>query len=186
MRQLGRRERTLAVVTGVVVLGGLTWSQLVEPTWARRASLEEQVFLQEQALARDVIQQRKLVRLRAELLELEESLLPPVGVGPVPWFLSHLEELGRDASFVPSSLRFLRAEPLGQDGPYAELRFELRAQSTFEQLEAFLVRLAASPRHVRVVGLGLTPRRGGGDIDVNLTLVALAPRAVLASEEGLR
>jgi hypothetical protein len=178
VKQLNQRERMLASATGVVILGGLVFTQLIEPTITEWGQLSDQVFVQEQAVERDQIQQRKLARLREALLELEESLMPPVGVGPIPWFLSHIEELGREASFVPSSLRYLRAEPLG-NGPYAELRFELRAQATSSQLQAFLVQLASSPRHVRVVALGLTPQRGDGDLEVGLTLVALAPRDML-------
>ena len=111
---------------------------------------------------------------------MEESLIPPAGTTLQAWILKHLEEVGTEARFSPSSLRYLRADLLDEGSAYAELRFELRAQATAKQLQSFLVRLAASPRHVRVVALSLVPKKKNDEqLDVNLTLVALASRVAL-------
>lgn len=190
MTKLNRREQVLGALTlGVVVLG-LLWSQIVEPTWKQLSSADEQVYGFEQSIVRDEIRQRKLARLQTERAALDDNLRPPEGAAMIPWFIAHLRALSQEAKFTPSSLRYLRASPLGATGetpaPYAELRFELKAQATSAQLQSFLVRLAASPRHARVVGLSLVPVRASDKLDVHVTLVALASSDALEDEEGSR
>ena len=69
----------------------------------------------------------------------------------------------------------------GRESPYAELRFELKAVLPLDQLQRFLVQLTGSDRPVRVVALGLVPRKD--ELETTLTLVALAPRNVLREEQ---
>ncbi|RMG19112.1 MAG: hypothetical protein D6731_00260 [Planctomycetota bacterium] len=177
--RLSARERRLAVATlAVVLLAGFV-SLFVEPAWRRWTLASGQLAALEEANRRARAQGERLPALREELFRLEEGLLPPAGVTLQAWILRHLESLGAEAEFEPSSLRYLRADPLGES-PYAELRFDLRARASAEQLQEFLLRLAASPRQVRVASLKLTPSARDPEVlDVALTLVALAPQVAL-------
>lgn len=194
MKTLNRREQILGILTLGVVVIGLLWSQVARPTWDQLVSANEEVYGLEKSIVRDEIRERRLARLETERLVLDDSLRPPEGEAMIPWFIAHLRALGQDAKFTPSSLRYLRASPLGAPvsglsegrAPFAELRFELKAEATPAQLQSFLVRLAASPRHARVVGLSLVPRRASQKLDVHVTLLALASSDALEDEERSR
>ena len=101
--------------------------------------------------------------------------------------MAFIRELSREAGFEPTSLRFLRAEPLdprNSDGPFAELRFDLRARTGLDKLTRFSVLLAASDRPLRVIALTVTPRSQGDGLEANISLAALAPADELL--EGAR
>lgn len=176
------REKRLALVTAAVVGAYLLWVVAAAPLLDDLARLDEQAGVTEQALERDRALRERLGVLKDERDALEAALRPPAGEGVVPWFLDHVRDLSRASGFEPTSLRYVRAEPLGEaDGPFAELRFELRASVGLDDLQPFLIRLAASERPVRVVSLSVSPRPGGDGeaLEVALGLSALAPREVL-------
>jgi hypothetical protein len=188
------RERTLALVTGIVLGVGGAYGLLLEPAWTRWQEADEQALLLEDAVAREREQAASLDRVRAEREALEDRLGGLAsGQALVPAFLAHVRALTRQAGFEPGTLRSLGARPLVEDGkrpardevaPFAELSFELRARTTLERLTDFLVRLAAGDKPVRVAGLSLTPRQGATDLEVEVTLVALAPREALDAAHG--
>ncbi len=182
-QKLNSREQILGAATLSVVVVAVLWTQAIEPMWKSLKSSEEQVSLLAESVVRDEIRERKLVRLKAERQELEATLMPPEGEALVPFLIGHLRELTQDAKLTTKSLRYLRPSPLGgttdDDAPYAELRFELKARATSEELQSFLVRLAASPQHVRAVSMRLAPRKRSDKLDVDLTLVALASSRAL-------
>jgi hypothetical protein len=186
----------LAIATGLVVGGALFLALILEPTWSEHRELGEQVHTLEQAVLRERALHEQLEALEAERWALAVSLHPPEETPVIPWFIAHVRRLSREAGFEPSSLRYVNTRPLewndasrsrgeAQETPFAELRFELKARTSLAMLQEFLVRLTASPRHVRVVALALAPKQSGSqELDANLSLVALAPRELLRSEEG--
>lgn len=193
---MNARERRLAIATGAVLLVGGGWGLVIDPAWARWSQADLQVKSLERALEAERSIADGLDGLRAERLALDERLRPEASVGPdgvVPAFLAHVRALGKDSGFEPSTLRLLGARPLleaeaakrrgakEEKPPFAELTFELRARTTLDKLTDFLVRLASEDRPVRVASLGITPRTGGSELDVDLGLVALAPAEVLES-----
>jgi hypothetical protein len=183
MKKLQPRERRMAIVTGVIVVAGLLWSQAIEPTYVSWSEQAEHLSNLEQLASRDREASAKLRALGAERRELDDGLKPPAGQALVPWFIAHLRDVASDASFKASSLRYLRTEPIGKE-TFAEVRFELRARSSSKELQAFLVRLAASPRHVRVVALGVSPRKSGDSLDIDMTVAALASPDALDERSG--
>ncbi|MBX3467814.1 MAG: hypothetical protein KF878_13095 [Planctomycetes bacterium] len=191
---MNARERTLAIVTGVAVAAGGGWGLLVQPAWERWTMADAQARGLEKALEAEESLARGLDRSRKERLELDARLRPEGGEGSAGLlaaaFLAHVRALGKASGFEPSTLRQLGARPLFQGDkrraardekpPFAELTFELRARTTLDKLTDFLVRLADSDRAVRVTSMSVTPRPGGGgELDVDLGLVALAPADVL-------
>ena len=59
-----------------------------------------------------------------------------------------------------------------------------KRRATTEELQSFLVRLAASERHVRVVALSVASRKNSGsEVEVDMTLAALAPGDALPQED---
>lgn len=183
MRKLNQRERILGIATATVLAVGAVWSELVEPTWDRWSQQDEERFVLEQAVARDRALRAELSAIGAERRELDTNLRPPESTGLVPWFIEHVRDVASQTKFAPTSLRYLRMDPVGTAASYAELRFELRARATTEELQAFLVRLAASKRHVRVVALSVAPRKNSNSIEVDMTLAALAPGDVLPRKD---
>ena len=176
------RERSLALLTGLVLGGGLLWGVVLEPTWERWEKLEEERALLEEAVVRDKARVADLPRLQEARATLDANLRPPEEAGTAPWFAAHLRALTQESGFEPTSLRFLSTQPLvgegGQRGaapPFQELRFELRARTSLDKLQDLLLRLVASRRHVRVASLTLTPWKQSELLEANLSLVALAP-----------
>lgn len=190
---MNARERSLAIATAAVLGVGGGWAFVLEPAWTRWSQADDQAASLERALAAERAVADGLDGLRARRLALDERLRPEASVGHdgvVPAFLAHVRALGKESGFEPSTLRFLGARPLVEGDkkrgaatderpPFAELTFELRARTTLDKLTDFLVRLAAEDRPVRVASLGITPRTGGSELDVDLGLVALAPAEVL-------
>ncbi len=185
MKKLQPRERRLAIITGTVLLGGLLWTQIAEPAYKTLTQQGDDLYGLERLVNSDREASSKLRSLGAARRELEDSLRPPEGQTLVYWLIAHLRDVAGDASFSASSLRFLRTEPLGE-GTFAELRFEVRGRSSAKELQAFLIGLAASNRHVRVVALGVTPRRSGDSLDIDMTLAALASSDALETAEDAR
>lgn len=195
---MNARERTLGIATLVVVGGGALWLMLVEPAWKQVESLDEQVRTLEKAVERERSAKDSVSRLKAEREALDLRLEPPPGQGAVPWFLDYVRGLTADAGFEPTNLRFIGARPILPAGAaeagsrrnaepaaaaFAELGFELQAKVTLERLQSFLVKLVGSDRPVRVTSVSLLPKTGSSDLEVNLSLAALAPRGMLDERE---
>jgi hypothetical protein len=185
MKTLQPREKQLAIATAIFLIGGGLWTQIVEPAYVTLSKQGDDLYGLERMVQSDREASAKLREVGAARRELAASLQPPEGQALVPWFIAHLRDVASDASFAASSLRFLRTESIGE-GTFAELRFELRARCSSTELQAFLVRLAASNRHVRVVALGVTPRKSGDSLDIDMTLAALASPDALGPGEGVR
>lgn len=185
MKKLQPREKRLALVTGAILIGGALWTQVVEPAYVALTKQGDDLYGLERMVESDREASSKLRELGAARRELEASMRPPEGQALVPWFIAHLRDVANEASFSASSLRFLRTESIGE-GTFAELRFELRARCSSTELQAFLIRLSASTRHVRVVALGITPRKSGDSLDIDMTLAALAAPDALGAGEGVR
>lgn len=185
---MNARERVLGGITAAVLGVAGVYSLLLEPAWTRWTEADQQARVLESALLRERAQADGLERVRGERAALD-ARLRPADADPATAFVAHARALTREAGFEPGTLRFLGARPLTDDtkrrgprdeaAPFAELSFELRARTTLEKLTDFLVRLAASERPVRVAALGLTPRPGSADLEVDLSLVALAPADVV-------
>lgn len=189
------RERAIAAVTGLVLGGALVWTLGVEPALAaygrdgdRLESLEKLIATERALVAKlEGTADRPGLRGRRELLE--RRLRPEAAVGHVPGFVAAIRSLSRTAGFEPASIRFVRAQPILEPaaGPgqtpkpsaFAELRFELKARTSLEALHKFLVALCAVERPARVVSLSLAPRTDGPDLEVDLSILALAPRDAL-------
>lgn len=181
---MNQRERVLAGVTAAVLGVGGFYTLVLEPAWTRWSDADQQARVLEGALARERAQADGLDRVRATRAALDARLRPAEG-DPSTAFVAHARALSGEAGFEPTALRFMGARPLADEtkragakdeaAPFAELSFELRARTTLDKLTDFLVRLAASERPVRVASLGVTPRPGSSDLDVDLGLVALAP-----------
>jgi hypothetical protein len=183
---VNKRERVLAVATGGVLVLALGIS-LVEPALDHWKDLADERAELEDALARSRDMAERLPELRLERAALDARLRSDVGEAVVPGLVALVRELSREAGFLPTSLRFLRAEPLDPrqpDGPFAEVRFDLRARTTLQKVTQFGVLLAASERPLRVVSLTLTPRSQGEGLEVNMSLAALVPADEF--EEGAR
>lgn len=181
---MNARERTLAITTGAVVGLALIWTQGLDPAWSRWQELDEQINVLEQAVQRDEELVGQLAKIRTDRFALEQSIQPLDGAGLIPSFIAHVRQLSHEAGFEPSSLRYVSARPLDEEqkgtgsSPFAELRFELRAKTEAKKLEEFHLLLVASPRHVRVVSLTLSPQKGN-ELDCSLSLATLAPSDVL-------
>ena len=200
---MNQRERALATVTAALVLGGGLWVLGIEPAYARWTELGARLAEAERKLEAERSTGERAGALARTRKELEVTLWPADETPLEPWFIDHVRELSRAAGLEPDSLRAVGARALDPPGgssarrgsagrgeepasAYAELRFELRFTSSMRELTEFLARLAASDRHVRVSSLALTPgRKGGDDLQANLSLVALVPANAVAVE-GVR
>jgi hypothetical protein len=184
---MNARERTLAIATaGVLAIGG-AWSLVLDPMLTRWSDLGAKERTLEDEVSRAQQMRNNASRLKHERDALDQRLQTG-DQAVVPAFLAHVRGLTRGAGFEPQNLRYLAARPLGADekpvargqkapvAPFAELSFQLQARTTLDRLQSFLVDLAASDHPVRVAGLSLTPRPGGAELDIDLSLVALAPR----------
>lgn len=189
------RERAIAAVTGLVLGGALLWTVGIDPAMTaygkdgdKLASLERLVAAERGLVAR-LEGKTDEPGLRARREALERRLRPEDRVGHVPGFVAAVRSLSRTAGFEPSSIRFVRAQPVLEPaaGPgqpprasaFAELRFELKARTSHDRLHKFLVALTAGERPARVVSLSIAPRTDGSDLDVDLSLLGLAPRDAL-------
>lgn len=190
---MNAREQKLAIATAVIVGGGLLITQVLEPAVKSWRDLQAQAGVLEDAVQRDRELSAKLPKLVKQRKALSDSLRPPQGTGLIPWFIRHVRSTTEKSGFSPASLRFVSTRPLEErqakgrareaaKGPFAELRFELKATTSLQKLQDFLVRLADSKRHVRVVSLALTPPKRGLQLEANMSLVALAPIDALMEE----
>ncbi|MBL4850180.1 MAG: hypothetical protein JKY65_32025 [Planctomycetes bacterium] len=171
------RERRIAHATWILLGGGLLLTQVVEPGWKRYRDLSQEHELAEGILDRERALATRVVTLVKRRQELQETLAPKEG-SLVPWLMGHVRELSQEAGFKPRSLRFVSAQPLGdakKAGAFLELKLELRTKTSPKKLQDFLVRLAASERHVRVRSLTTVPDPKGR-IEATLLLLALVPR----------
>lgn len=185
---MNQREKRLALITGVVIGGGLLFTQVIEPTVTQHQELSEQRERLEGLLERERALAGRAATLVKRKREVWATLTPPAETSLVPWLMEHVRAEAAAAGFKPASLRFVSARPLGEGKgrkavgrgatkePFLEVRLELRARVRFKELSDFLCRLASSDRHVRVRSLDLSPRKEGDQVDVQLELVALAPR----------
>lgn len=195
---MNQRERRIATVTGVVVGLGLLWTQGIDPALAAYRAEGERLESLRTLVQRERELCESLEQKREQRATLAERLSPAhtdgSESGAAAGFASFLRGLSRAAGFEPGSLRFVRAQALAdatplapgqppRPSPFAELRFELRARTQLGALQKFMIQLAAAERPVRVVALGVTPRTDSStDLDVDLTLLALAPREALREE----
>lgn len=199
---MNAREKRIAGVTAAVVGAGLLWVLGLEPAWAAWAREGDRLTSLQELVRRERELQAELKGLREQRQVLAERLSPGHAEGAIAGFAAFVRGLSRGAGFEPASLRFVRAQALVEPGeaapasrsaaaaaaatprgsPFAELRFELRARTSLKALHEFLLKLAASERPVRVVALGISPRSDGPDLDVDMSLIALAPREALREE----
>ena len=174
---MNQREKLIAVATGVLLGGGLLLTQVLEPGWARYQDLSTR----HRQASRVLESERELVTRVAVLVKRRQKLqetLAPVEGSLLPWLLGHVRELSQEAGFTPRSLRFVSAQPLDaatKGETFLELKLELRTKTSPKKLQDFLVRLAASDRHVRVRTLTTVPDPKG-EVEATLLLLALAPR----------
>lgn len=197
---MNAREKRIAGVTAAVVGAGLLWVLGLEPAWAAWTREGDRLTSLQELVRRERELQAELKGLREQRQVLAERLSPGHAEGAIAGFAAFVRGLSRGAGFEPASLRFVRAQALVEPGeaapasrsaaaaaaprgsPFAELRFELRARTSLKALHEFLLKLAASERPVRVVTLGISPRSDGPDLDVDMSLLALAPREALREE----
>ena len=69
MKKLQPRERRMAIVTGVIVVAGLLWSQAIEPTYVTWSQQAEHLSKLEQLVSRDREAGERLGRWIAEVGE---------------------------------------------------------------------------------------------------------------------
>lgn len=186
---MNQREKRLAIATGLVLGGAFMFLQVLEPAWKRHEEQQEQRELVESALERERMLSSRIKTLIKRRQELEASLSPGEGESLLPWLMGHVRELAQAAGFQPSSLRFVSAQPLDgpaakDAGPWTELKLELRVKTSAKELQEFLIRLAASERHLRVRALSMTPDKKGDQVETTILLLALAPREAVRGLGG--
>lgn len=193
---MNQRERRIATLTGAVLGLGLLWTQAIDPALAAFQAEGERLEGLRTLVGRERELCEQLEQKRQERAALAERLAPDTDgaeAGAAAGFAAFVRGLSRAAGFEPGSLRFVRAQALAEAAPqapgkppaaspFAELRFELRARTSLGALQKFLVQLTAAERPVRVVAMGVAPRSDSTDLDVDLTLLALAPREALREE----
>ena len=185
---MNQREKRLSIATVVILGGGFLFSQVVDPGLKRYQEQQDQQELVESALERERMLSSRIGTLIKRRQELEATLAPAEGESLLPWLMGHIRELAQEAGFKPSSLRFVSAQALdgpGKDeGPFVELKLELRVKTSPKELQEFLIRLAASPRHLRVRALSMTPDKKGDQVETTILLLALAPREAVRGLGG--
>lgn len=184
-------EKVLAGITVAIVSSVGLWSYVAQPTIDRwRAASEREETLKDK-LGRWQALVNRGDELRVERKAIDDALRPPldelgasnVGAGAsgdaIAGFLSHLTSLTAAAGINPSTLRYVRSDPFDA---FAELRFELKARAPLKQVHDFLVRMAASDWFLRVQSLSIVPRESG-DVEADMSLVALASADALGEQE---
>lgn len=172
------REKKIAIMTGAILGGGLLLTQVVEPGLERYKGLAERQELNQGVLERERALSSRVSVLVKRRRGIQETLVPPEGESLLPWLMGHVRELTQDAGFKSRSLRFVSAQSLdgpSSKSPFVEVRLELRVKTSPKKLQDFLVRLAASDRHIRVRALTTVPDPKG-KVEATLLLLALAPR----------
>lgn len=172
------REKTIALATGAILGSAFLLTQVVEPAWKRYQDLSTRHELNEGILERERALGSRVATLVKDRRAIESTLVAPEGESLLPWLMGHIRELSQAAGFKSRSLRFVSAQ--GLDGPtakspFVEVRLELRVKTSARKLQDFLVRLAASDRHLRVRSLTTVPD-AKGQVEATLLLLALAPR----------
>lgn len=172
------REKSIALLTAGILGGALLLSEVVDPAIERYKGLIERQELNVGVLERERALSSRVSTLVKRRRVVQETLVPSEGESLLPWLMGHVRELTQEAGFKSRSLRFVSAQSLDgptSKSPFVELRLELRVKTSPKKLQDFLVRLAASERHVRVRSLTTVPDPKG-QVEATLLLLALAPR----------
>jgi hypothetical protein len=184
---LKQSEKVLAAVTGVVVSTVVVWSFVVQPTIRSWRDVAEKDDTVRDKLARWKELLGRESRLRADRDAIEVALTPPDDGGAgssapgaaEAGFLEHLRGLTDAAGLKPKDLSYVQTHAFDA---YAELRFALKARAPLKPIQDFLVRMAASPWYLRVESLTISPR-DGGEVEADMSLIALANKDALEPEE---
>lgn len=190
---LTRREMILAAVTGLLLLllaGRTLWSELFgtgRQLRQLRANLQQQVARLESRLAR----QKKL---EAELAAFKARSLPRDAAVARSLYGNWLLELARKSGWRNT---FLDVGDSRAAGFYSSFRFNIKAEANWEGVVRFLYAFYSTDYLHRIRLLSLQPRERSDQLDINLSVEALAlndasatnalptlpPRALAAGDE---
>ncbi len=168
---MNQREKTLAALVGLLVVslvGYFVWSATQKSLNQRRSAitnLRNQLDQQDRTL-------RKASRATAQLQALEQQSLPKdretANSLYQQWLLDLVDRLG----FTDPSVQV--AERRSRGGIFDQLRFEVDAIASKDQLVSFLAEFYTSADLHRIQQLSLKPIKGTRDLDVLISIEALS------------
>jgi hypothetical protein len=183
---MSRREKTLAIATGVVVALVAVFFLLVDPALGRWAEIQKR--------EKDVAQRdRDLRELRwsrpdmvEEIHEMEEQITASAPEAMEADFHAHLLAVAESSRVTPSSVRNVKTQPL-RDG-FEEIVISVNLECDMNCLTDYLVSLEKkSDRLVKISRLDIsrsTKRKGRGDeLGVNMVLSTVV-KSKAAEEKG--
>lgn len=170
---MSRREKTLAITTGVVVALVAVFFLLVDPALGRWADIQKR--------DKDVAQRNRDLRdlrwsrpdLLDEIHEMEEQITASAPETMEADFHAHLREVAESSRVTPSSVRMVKTQPL-RDG-FEEIVLAVNLECDMNCLTDYLVSLEKkSNRLVKISRLDISRSRnrkaGEDELGVNMVI----------------
>ena len=172
------RERTLALIVVSLVAVIVLWKLVASPVWAKVGELRQRA-----AAASAAIDAEQALWERADAIKAKDARLFVVkdlaDVGTVEAaFLEFVNKSAEDSGVKIASERPSNSVHLATRtrGPYAEIQVALTGEGTLDALVAFLGKLAAGERPLRVVATSVSRTDRTGVLAVNVRLSTAAVR----------
>jgi hypothetical protein len=171
---LNKREKTLAVVTAVLVVLFLgrflfsAWRGPLQRLSADRDSLQKEVDTKQERIARSKRAQAKLDQFHHRSLPSDPGLARSL-------YYNWLFELADDVGFRGTDVDVTGdGRQRGAGGAYRALRFNLKAEASLDELTDFLYKFYTEHHLHQIRSLTVTPIERSSNLDVQLTVEALS------------